>query len=168
MLYARINKETDEVLEFPITEGQLRNALVGTTLPTKITEIALVGTDYVQVPPLVSSEIPVKSSMTHTATPTTVTKDPETGKWVRQYELVEVDERIQLDRAALKWKSIRERRDEVLKEIDWRILRNAREVRLGLTPTDDIAVLDAKAQELADLTDTYADPYEIDISIIKI
>lgn len=168
MLYARINKETDEVLEFPISEKDLRNALVNTTLPTVITEISLVGTDYVAVPPLVSADIGVKSTATHSATPTSIVKDAETGKWTRVYELVEVPADAQLNRLAIRWDYVRTRRDAALKEIDWRILRNQREVRLGLTPTDSISDLDAKAQEFADITETYEDPFAIDISTLKV
>jgi hypothetical protein len=168
MLYARVNKDTDEVLEFPVTEKELRNALVNTTLPSVITEISLIGTDYVRVPPLTKAEIGLQSTMTHSVAPTGVAKDPETGEWVRQYTLLEVPQEAQLDRIAIRWKYIRERREAVLKDIDWRVLRNQREVALGLTPTDDLSELYTKAQELADLTDTYEDPFLIDESVIKI
>jgi hypothetical protein len=168
MLYARVNKDTDEVLEFPVTEKELRNALVNTTLPSVITEISLIGTDYVRVPPLTKAEIGLQSTMTHSVAPTGVTKDPETGKWVRQYTLLEVPQEAQLDRIAIRWKYIRERRAAVLRDIDWKVLRNQREVALGLTPTDDLSELYTKAQELADLTDTYEDPFLIDESVIKI
>jgi hypothetical protein len=106
--------------------------------------------------------------MTHSVAPTGVAKDPETGEWVRQYTLLEVPQEAQLDRIAIRWKYIRERREAVLKDIDWRVLRNQREVALGLTPTDDLSELYTKAQELADLTDTYEDPFLIDESVIKI
>lgn len=168
MLYARINKETDEVLEFPIQEQELRNALVNTTLPSVITEISLIGTDYVQVKPLTADEIGLQATATHTIAPTSIQKDPETGEWIRQYELIEVDQTAQLERLAIRWNYVRQRRDAVLKEIDWRILRNQREVRLGLTPTESIADLDAKAQEMADITDSYEDPFLINMATLKI
>ena len=168
MLYARINKETDEVLEFPVTEKQLRNALVNTTLPTVITEISLLGTDYVVVPPLTRDQINLQATASAGVVPTTPIKDPETGKWIRKYELKAIELEDQLDRLSLRWSYIRARRDAVLKEIDWRILRNQREARLGLTQTDDIAVLDAKAQEMADVTETNEDPFLIDLATLKI
>ena len=48
-------------------------------------------------------------------------------------------------------KKLREIRDNTIKSLSWRYERHAREIRLGLDPTDDIAVLDNYAQELADV-----------------
>ena len=45
---------------------------------------------------------------------------------------------------------------------DWRVLRNQRETRLGLTVTEDIADIDAEMQKLANVTENYNDPYLID------
>jgi len=46
---------------------------------------------------------------------------------------------------------LREIRDSTIKSLSWRYERNARETRLGLTTTDNIADLDAYAQALADV-----------------
>lgn len=46
---------------------------------------------------------------------------------------------------------VRADRDFRINEVAWRYERNAREVRLGLTPTDDIAALDKYVQALADV-----------------
>ncbi len=58
------------------------------------------------------------------------------------------------------WVHVREERSDKLFEIDWRFLRNLSEVRLGLTPTDDIAELDAFVQALRDIT-KQPDPYNV-------
>lgn len=168
MLYARVNKETDEVLEFPITEKELRNALLNTSLPSRITEITLSGTDYVMVPPLGPNDITIQATAEMSIEPISCSKDPETGKWVREYGLVEIPEVGRLPRLSARWNYLRTRRDRVMKTIDWMVLRNQREVALGLTPTDDIDTLYAKAQELADITDSQEDPFLIDASTITI
>ena len=45
-------------------------------------------------------------------------------------------------------------------DTDWRYLRYDRELRLGLTPTDDIQKLDLYMQALADITQQ-PDPFNI-------
>lgn len=49
-------------------------------------------------------------------------------------------------------KAARKERDRRMDAFQWRLQRHAREVRLGLTPTDNIADLDAYMQALADVT----------------
>lgn len=46
---------------------------------------------------------------------------------------------------------VRPERDWKMAAFDWRIQRYAREMRLGLTPTDDVSDLDTYMQALADL-----------------
>lgn len=46
----------------------------------------------------------------------------------------------------------RAQRDNLIAAVAWRYERHARELRLGLVPTDDIAVLDIYIQSLADIT----------------
>lgn len=60
----------------------------------------------------------------------------------------------------MQWQEIRETRDRMMAEYDWRYTRYEREVRLGLTPTDDITELDTYMQALADITQQ-SDPYNI-------
>lgn len=74
---------------------------------------------------------------------------------VRDKTQEELQEEIQS-----KWKEIREIRDKKLSELDWRVIRHASEIRLGLTPTDDINLLDVYAQALRDIT-KQENPYEI-------
>jgi hypothetical protein len=162
MLYARVNKQTDEVLEFPITERELRDNLVNTTLPRNITEMSLSGTEYVCVPATPSAEVDLVASFDFKVMPTAAVKNSE-GKWERVYTLVEVPEEIKFARLARRWAFVRNKRNEALAALDWKVLRNLREQRLGLPTTDNIAELDAKMQMLADITNT-DNPFVIDIS----
>lgn len=59
------------------------------------------------------------------------------------------------------WQEIRNNRDQRLASIDWRFLRYQSQVRLGLTPTDDIQQLDQYAQALRDIT-LQTDPFNIE------
>lgn len=49
--------------------------------------------------------------------------------------------------------NIRSLRDQLMKDFEWRYIRYDRQIRLGLTPTDDLANLDQYMQALADITD---------------
>lgn len=46
----------------------------------------------------------------------------------------------------------RTQRDAMISDVAWRYERHARELRLSLIPTDDLATLDTYMQALADLT----------------
>lgn len=52
----------------------------------------------------------------------------------------------------LLWEGVRNKRDRLINGFEWRYNRHQREVRLGLTPTDDISKLDEYMQALADIT----------------
>lgn len=47
---------------------------------------------------------------------------------------------------------IRIQRDKLMVDFEWRYTRYERQVRLGLTPTDNISAMDAYMQALADVT----------------
>ena len=61
---------------------------------------------------------------------------------------------------ASEWNVIRDRRDEMIRAVDWRYHRYHRQVRLNVTPTDDIVELDTYIQSLADVT-AQSDPFNI-------
>lgn len=61
---------------------------------------------------------------------------------------------------ARKWYEIRAHRDRLLSEIDWRVLRYHSQVRLGITPVDNLTSLDEYAQALRDVT-LQSDPDDI-------
>jgi len=152
MLYARINVETNEVLEYPLTETQLRDRLVNTTLPEKITDFSLAGTQYVCVPPQEISGVPLKQTATHYVQTTSALYDEESDTWVRQYELVEVPEVSRAARTTYRMNNFKKKRKEALLNLDAKVMRNLSEVRQGVPTTDNIADLDVKAQELRDMT----------------
>ena len=58
------------------------------------------------------------------------------------------------------WINIRILRDQMLVNLDWRFIRYESQVRLGITPVDDIQKLDTYAQALRDIT-LQEDPFNI-------
>lgn len=76
----------------------------------------------------------------------------------------QVDEMSQeeiLHNTTLKWQDVRLQRDKSIADIEWRVMRNLSEVRLGITTTSDlISDLDAYTKKLRDVT-TQEDPYNI-------
>lgn len=56
------------------------------------------------------------------------------------------------------WDDFRPHRDQLISAMDWRVARYNRELRLGLTPTDDIYKIDQYVQRLADLPQLFPDP----------
>lgn len=157
MLYAKI--ENGQVAKWPINERELRALLPNTTFPERITNYDLEGTSYIAVPPASPEEVPQQTADQKIRL-TTIAKD-ENGEWRRVYELEPVTGAAREARLARKWSEVRSRRDALLNDCDWRIARYNREVRMGLTPTDNIAALDQYMQALADLT-KQPDPYLIE------
>lgn len=64
------------------------------------------------------------------------------------------------------WDAIRIKRDRMMRDNEWRYYRHHREVRLGLTPTEELSNLDEYMQALADVT-KQADPINIAWPVIK-
>jgi hypothetical protein len=58
------------------------------------------------------------------------------------------------------WHSVRLMRDKMLAAIDWRYLRLASQIRLGIAPSDTLEQLDTYAQALRDITQQ-SDPLNI-------
>jgi len=82
----------------------------------------------------------------------------ETLKWVDNNWLVEsISEAEKIER---EWIKVRKHRDILIGAFDWRINRYYTEVRLGLTPTDDIEKVDFYMQKLRDIT-KQSDPFNI-------
>ncbi|MFC1524356.1 phage tail assembly chaperone [Thermodesulfobacteriota bacterium] len=62
------------------------------------------------------------------------------------------------------WAQARAKRDRLIRIVVWEYQRNAREIRLSLTPTRDATWmddLDDYVQELAEIPQTYEDPEDI-------
>jgi hypothetical protein len=155
MLYAKINEETNEVVEFPIFEKDLREKyLKSSTLPKKITDFSLVGTPYRCVEPKLTSEVNLVASYTQSIEAVSAVYNEETGEFDRQYGLVDVVEAKREIRKDFRLKELRKKRAEAFSELDAKFLRHASELRLGLTPTDNIEDLDAKAEALRNVTES--------------
>lgn len=60
-----------------------------------------------------------------------------------------------------RWAEVRETRDEKIKEVEWRVMRNLSETRQGLSTTDNISTLDTYIQALRDITSTTTNPTEV-------
>lgn len=58
------------------------------------------------------------------------------------------------------WEKVRQMRDNCLQNDEWAVARNRSEVRLGLTPTDNISKLDSYFQSLRDIT-KQKDPFDL-------
>lgn len=61
---------------------------------------------------------------------------------------------------------VRSDRDEKIRAIEWRVLRNQREVRMGLTVTEDISAVDAYIQALADIAYQPGFPHVVNWPVI--
>tara|TARA_B100001093_G_scaffold426287_1_gene420195 strand:+ start:47528 stop:48055 length:528 start_codon:yes stop_codon:yes gene_type:complete len=106
-----------------------------------------------------------KGNVTHTLvdgkvveSKTLITKNLPNQQFFNGYELT--DSGPTEEDIAYQWKYVREDRDRRMKEVDWKILRYQREVRLEETPTDDIVKLDTYMQSLANIT-KQSDPFNI-------
>lgn len=85
--------------------------------------------------------------------------------------LIDLSEEEILSRTQAQWNNIRSHRDVKIESVIWRFQRYESEIRLGLTPTDDIQKLDVYVQALRDIT-KQEDPFnivwpELDITINK-
>ena len=70
--------------------------------------------------------------------------------------------KIDKDRLAdLEAAKVRAQRDGLIADVQWRYERHARESRLGLATTDDIAALDAYVQALADVSKQKGFPLKV-------
>jgi hypothetical protein len=155
MLYAKINEETNEVVEFPIFEKDLREKyLKSSTLPNKITDFSLVGTSYRCVEPKLSSEVNLVASYTQSIEAVGAVYNEETGEFDREYGLVDVVEAKREIRKDFRLKELRKKRAKAFSELDAKFIRHASELRMGLTPTDNIEDLDAKAEAFRNVTES--------------
>lgn len=59
------------------------------------------------------------------------------------------------------WNNVRLQRDKLMEEFQWRYVRYDRQVRLNIPTTDDITIMDAYMQSLADIT-LQSNPYAIE------
>lgn len=138
-MYSYKGEEPINEIPFRITlsDGSTR------TDPSSFTDEEIEDAGYVVVPPKPSYDLETQ----------TLSWDSETVSWVvsdlSEQEILDK----QLEYTKSKWKAIRDERDEKINALSWRIERYNSEVRLGLTPTDDIVALDNYIQALRDITE---------------
>lgn len=157
MLYAKI-APNGTVIQWPITEPELRRMFPNVALPKTITKEALAGLSVVPVPPTSIPPTLQETSTQRVQMSKTLTQVD--GKWVRQFELVAVPPTQVEERVNRRWEQARARRTALMDEFEWRIARYHRQVRMGLTPEDNITVLDTYMQALADIT-LQPDPFTL-------
>lgn len=80
----------------------------------------------------------------------TATYQP-TAEELEQQRLLEIKQQ---------WDLIRQERDTLMTDFDWRYTRYERQLRMGMSPTDTIESLDEYMQALADIT-LQEDPFNI-------
>jgi len=154
MLYVKVNLETNEVIEFPIYENDLREKhLSGTTLPNVITDFSLVGTPYRCVLPLPIDDVALVPTYTHSIEAISAVYNEDTGAFDRVYGLVEVIPEKREVRKNFRLNELRKKRNAAFVKLDAKFARHASQVRLGVTPTDNIADLDAKAESFRNVTE---------------
>jgi hypothetical protein len=140
MLYSKNNQYPKPIpFRIVLSDGRTR------TDPSTFTEDEIVDAGYVAVdnpPNITSNEV--------------LSWNGELLRWeVRDKTAEELEAEKQRQ-----WVIVRNQRDKMLSEIDWKYIRHASETRLGLTPTDNLNSLDIYAQALRDIT-TQEDPYNI-------
>ena len=77
------------------------------------------------------------------------------------WEVVSLTLSERVSRVAELWAEVRENRDEKIKEVEWRVMRNMSETRQGVDTTDNITDLDKYIQALRDITSSTTNPLEV-------
>lgn len=77
------------------------------------------------------------------------------------WEVVSLTLSERVSRVAELWAEVRENRDEKIKEVEWRVMRNMSETRQGVDTTDNITDLDTYVQALRDITSSTTNPIEV-------
>lgn len=159
MLFARIINGA--VAEWPITLSALNERLAPRVFTDSTVDSDLMGTGYVTVPPAATTSTVLLQETQYKRMVSPGIRQNTEGRWERLFVLEDVPTDIIASRVEEKWRRVRARRDRLMSEqVDWRVLRYMREVRLGVTPTDDMSALDAYAQALASITDV-PDPFQV-------
>lgn len=161
MFIAKI--ENGVATEFPITEKEVRQRLGNVSLPALLTNQILEPLGFAIVAPGKPQDFPVqtKDLMVYISSIEKID-----NVWKRTYSLKPVPEADKAARTERKWKEVREKRAKLMLDFDWRILRNNREVALGIPTTDNITALHTYMQALATITDQ-PDPFLIQYPVFE-
>ena len=77
------------------------------------------------------------------------------------WEVVSLTSSEIASRVAELWEEVRQNRDDKIKEVEWRVMRNISETRQGVDTTDNITDLDTYIQTLRDITSNTTNPLEV-------
>jgi hypothetical protein len=135
-MYSFNNQYPTEQLPFAIT---LSNGIVRTN-PASFTEEEIADAGYKFVPNKPENNLFQASDW-----------DYEFGRWnVISFSEEQVQRNL-ASQSIMAINAMRVKRDEMMKDFEWRYSRYQRQVRLGLTPTDNLEDMDAYMQALATL-----------------
>jgi len=81
-------------------------------------------------------------------------------EWIVNTKTQEQIEEELRQKLETQWEVVRKKRDLILSSFDWRFIRYESQVRLGITPTDNLTNLDNFTQALRDVT-LQEDPFNI-------
>jgi hypothetical protein len=141
MWYSHNNEYPEKDLPFRITlsNGQVR------TDPSSFTQDELVSAGFTT-----TTEPPSFNSRTHKLT------------WTgTEWQVIELTSEELTVLSNQEWITVRNQRDELIRNIEWKVFRNLSETRLGVTTTtDNLSQLDTYIQELRDIT-SQSDPFAI-------
>lgn len=146
-------------VEYPLKEHDVRRTLAESSLPPKLTNEILEPLGFAIVIEGRVEDFP-QVTKDKRAVIDKVYKDETDGLWKRSYKLIPVPQSEYHSRITVMWKNVREKRDKLMANFEWRIARYHRQVALGITPIDDINTLHQYMQELADITNQ-EDPFQI-------
>jgi hypothetical protein len=142
MLYSYKN-QYPQPLPFRITlqDGRTR------TDPTTFTQEELTNAGYVAAPE--QPELAEHQWVTWSET-----------QWQVHTKTSQEIQQEQQNRIEQQWNSVRQQRDQMMSEFEWRYTRHERELRMLLPVTDNLSDIDTYMQALADIT-LQPDPFNI-------
>jgi hypothetical protein len=141
MLYSYLNNEPKPLpYRIRLSNGQTR------TDPSTFTEEEIIDAGY--IPITQEKPVPEKNQIVYWS-------KQDVAWCVRDKSVEQIQSEIDNE-----WSKIRSIRDEILFNLDWKFIRHESQVRLGITPTDNLSSLDTYAQALRDIT-LQEDPFNI-------
>jgi hypothetical protein len=147
MFIARI--ENGMAVEYPISEKEFRSRFKDTSIPLKLTAEVIASLGYALV---ANSDIKDFPQATKDARVVIGSVIKQGDNWVRTYTLEPVLPEERVARIQREWKTVREKRDNLIAKFEWRINRYYRQVALETPTSDNILELHKYVQELADIT----------------
>lgn len=153
-MYALV--ENGQIKIYPYTPEQLRQDNPNVSFPVEMTNKALAA--WGVFPVLVLS--PPAADHTQNRVEGVPVMDAS-GRWAQSWQVVPASEEQVQVRTQDKAQEVRAERDARIAAQAWRYERIARQTRMGVPVTDDIAVLDVYMQSLADVPQQPGFPWNV-------